>query len=113
MKYIMYKGEAFEQKGAFGELCNAKDGEIVKGFLIVNTNGEHFILTPTIDYGDCDYNNMLQFFYSHKVKPKTVKKIKGTKKISDFAFEQYARKRNKMKNFRKSILKKISFLFNK
>lgn len=89
MKYNMYKGEAFEQSCADGAECNAKDGRIVKGFLIANVNGEHFILKPSINYGDPDFGNMLQHFSSFKVKPETVKKIKSTKKINDFAMDQY------------------------
>ena len=91
MKYIMYQGNAYEQKGATGGLCNAKDGELVKGFLIKNAIGEVFILTPTIDYGDPHFGNVLQYFYTQRVKPDSVKKIGATKDISEFAMEEYSR----------------------
>ena len=92
MDYIMYQGEAYEQSCADGACCNAKDGRIVKGFLIENIKGEVFILTPSINYGDPDYGNMLQHFYSFKVKPESVKKINEIKDISEFAMQEYSRR---------------------
>ena len=89
----MYQGEANEQKGASGGLCNAKSGRLVRGFLIQNALGEMFILTPTIDYGDVYNGNVLQYFYTHKVKPDSVKKIKKVKDIAKFATAQYGRDR--------------------
>ncbi len=93
MKHTMYQGEAYEQRGASGGLCNAKAGEIVRGFLIKNAIGEMFILTPTINYGDQDFGNVMQYFYTHKVKPDSVKKIRKTKSIPDFAMAEYSRGR--------------------
>jgi hypothetical protein len=90
MKYIMYQGEAYEQS-CEGGTCNAKDGRIIKGFLIKNVNGEVFILTPSLDYGDPDFKNMLQHFYPFKVKPKSVKKMCKIKDINKFAMQEYRR----------------------
>jgi hypothetical protein len=88
----MYQGETYKQSCSDGACCNAKDGKIVRGFLIENVKGGVFILTPTINYGDHDYGNMLQYFYSYKVKPNSVKKISNTKHLGEFAMQEYSRR---------------------
>lgn len=93
MKHQMYQGEAYEQSCADGGECNAKDGRVCKGFLIEDVNGDMFILTPSINYGDPHFGNMLQYYYSFKVKPKSVKKIGKVRDIAKFAMTEYSREK--------------------
>ncbi len=91
MKYAMHQGETVKQWASEGT-SNAEDGQIVRGFLIENVIGEVFILTPTINYGDPHFGNVLQYFYTFRVKPGSVKKISEIKALDKFAMKEYSRR---------------------